>query len=167
MFLLLAQTVTSNADWRALMALYNATDGAGWANNTNWGGSEQPPCPATGGNWFGVTCDGNQVSSLFLNAEWATASVGLRYALAGEDTQVYRMSDIVGPSNNKLHGTLPTELFLLNLTDTLLISYSSLLSGTVPTQIGQLSRMRGDLTLVGSSISGTLPSEIGLLTNIR
>ena len=39
-------------DRAALVALYNATDGANWRNNTNW----LSPRPL--GEWYGVTTDG-------------------------------------------------------------------------------------------------------------
>ena len=48
----------SSIERDALIALYNSTDGANWANNTNWLGA-----PGTEGTWYGVTLDagGNYV----------------------------------------------------------------------------------------------------------
>ena len=43
--------VTQSPDRAALAALYNATDGANWRNNTNWR-SDKPL-----GEWYGVTTD--------------------------------------------------------------------------------------------------------------
>lgn len=41
----------------ALTALYNATDGPNWNNNTNWLNG-MDPCDAAA-KWFGVVCDGS------------------------------------------------------------------------------------------------------------
>ena len=53
----------ANPDRDALVALYNATDGDNWTNNTNWL-SDRPL-----GEWFGVTTDENgRVTRLVLRA---------------------------------------------------------------------------------------------------
>jgi hypothetical protein len=44
----------------ALVALYESTDGANWTKNEDWNETDTP-C-----NWEGVTCDGEQVSRLYL-----------------------------------------------------------------------------------------------------
>ena len=44
----------------ALVALYNATDGANWTDNTNWLATTTP-C-----DWYGVTCTAGQVTHLGL-----------------------------------------------------------------------------------------------------
>ena len=41
----------ANSDREALMALYDATDGGNWTDNTNWGSDEDL------GEWYGVTTD--------------------------------------------------------------------------------------------------------------
>ena len=41
----------ANSDRAALMALYNATDGGNWTNNTNWGSNEDLD------EWDGVSTD--------------------------------------------------------------------------------------------------------------
>ena len=46
-----AQSTQSSIDRDALVALYNATDGANWTDNTNWL-SDEPL-----GDWHGVTTD--------------------------------------------------------------------------------------------------------------
>jgi len=52
---------TLERDSTALVALYNATGGASWNNNTNW-------LSGTVDTWFGVTVTGNSVTGLNLQA---------------------------------------------------------------------------------------------------
>ena len=60
----------SATDRSALVALYNATDGANWVNNTNWLSSEPI------GEWFGVTTnEDGRVTRLNL---WGWSSRGYR-----------------------------------------------------------------------------------------
>jgi hypothetical protein len=49
------------AEADALIAFYNATNGPGWTNSTNW------LIDPTVGNWFGVTVAGGHVTALDLN----------------------------------------------------------------------------------------------------
>ena len=56
-------------DRAALVALYNATDGANWANNTNWL-SNNPL-----GNWYGVTTNAGRVTTLALDRNNLTGSI--------------------------------------------------------------------------------------------
>jgi hypothetical protein len=46
-------SLTESSDRARLVALYNATDGSNWANNTNWL-SDRPL-----GEWHGITTDAN------------------------------------------------------------------------------------------------------------
>jgi len=52
---LIADVPVAESD--ALLALYNNTDGANWAENTNW--TVGDPCT---NSWFGVTCNGGNTS---------------------------------------------------------------------------------------------------------
>ncbi len=58
----------SQQDSLALVALYNATDGANWSDNTNW---------LTGpvSQWKGVTVTGDRVTRLLLFAKQLTGSI--------------------------------------------------------------------------------------------
>ena len=59
------ETTSTETDREALVALYNATDGPNWTNNTNWL-SEEPVW-----EWHGVTCDANhRVTALMLRDNW-------------------------------------------------------------------------------------------------
>ena len=56
-------------DFEALKALYNATNGANWTNNTKWVAgvaTDQAPTPTELGTWHGVTVTGGRVTGLAL-----------------------------------------------------------------------------------------------------
>ena len=57
------------ADRAALVALYNATGGANWTNNTNWLSTTEPV-----GNWHGVTVSGGRVTVASLGCFSATTN---------------------------------------------------------------------------------------------
>ena len=113
-------TPQSGVDRAALVALYKATDGPNWTNNTNWL-SDKPL-----GEWFGVTTDkGGRVISLDLrynnfNGE-IPAEVGDLTALTSMDLIDNEISDLSALSNL-------TKLTHLYLTENA-ISDMSALSG--------------------------------------
>ena len=85
-------------DRTALVALYDATGGPNWENNTNWL-SDEPI-----GRWHGVTTDGNgRVVRLEL----------FDNQLSGElPSELGRLSNLEGLhlNDNQLSGELPSEL---------------------------------------------------------
>jgi Leucine-rich repeat (LRR) protein len=81
----------------ALVALYESTDGANWTKNEDWNETDTP-C-----DWEGVTCDGEQVSRLYLYDR----------NLNGEMPP--ELGDLSGLErlllfNNALSGAIPPEL---------------------------------------------------------
>ena len=62
-------TDISGADALALKAIYDATAGESWSDNTNWGQTE------TANDWYGVTVGGGRVTTLDLNANNLNGSV--------------------------------------------------------------------------------------------
>ena len=132
-----------------LSALYVATDGAHWHNNSNWRfepGAD--PCPGPPAwviteygptawytsPWFGVSCVQGNVSALSL-------------------------------SDNNLAGTMPPELGDLDLEYELQL-YDNQISGFIPSQVGKLSRMSWDIGFDGNQLSGTMPTEIGMISRL-
>ncbi|PLS67396.1 MAG: hypothetical protein CV045_13840, partial [Cyanobacteria bacterium M5B4] len=55
------QTAVPQAECGALLALYTATDGANWKDNSGWG-QNNGVC-----NWYGVSCADGSVSALYLD----------------------------------------------------------------------------------------------------
>ena len=62
-------------DWRTLVALYAATDGANWRNNLNWSASDSPPTAAELDNWHGVTVSNDRVTHLDLRSNSLSGSI--------------------------------------------------------------------------------------------
>ena len=139
-------------DKEALVALYNATDGANWKNSTNWL-SEEPL-----GTWYGVTTDSSgRVKNLDLR--WNDLSGQIPGELAG-----LRGLEQLILSTNELTGTIPTELGALTNLERLILS-SNGLTGTIPTELGELTNLV-NLDLDSNALTGTIPPELGGLTNL-
>ena len=137
------------SDRAALVALYNATGGSNWTDNTNWLSA------APLGDWFGVETDGDgRVTELSLGG-W-------------DEVQ----QDIVG---NGLTGTLPIELGTLahlrrlemegnSLTGPIPVELANLIS--IPPELGRLTTLR-NLNLWNVQLSGRIPPELGGMTSLE
>lgn len=161
----------------ALMALYNATDGDNWTDNTNWN-SEEPI-----GNWYGVTTDGDgHVTELALDNNNLAGSIPSEIG----DMQWLTNIDI---SNNNISESIPEEFY--SLTNMLYINmYENNLSGDISSNISQMSNLQvfnifnnnitdvfpvellglTDLFVLdfgGNNISGNIPENIGVLSNLQ
>ena len=139
-------------DRAALVALYNATDGASWVYRFNWL-SEAPI-----GEWYGVTADeGGHVTGLDLSVN----------RLSGE--MPTQLSDLNGLkwlilNHNQLTGEIPSSLGgLTNLT--WLELGRNQLRGEIPQELGDLTNLR-ELFLAFNQLSGEIPPELGSLANL-
>ena len=144
-----AQAV-NETDSLALVALYNATDGANWISNTNW---------LTGPvvDWFGITLAGNRVSEIVLSSNFLSGSI------PPELGNLTNLTDLK-LDGNSLSGSIPAELGnLTNLTQ-LYLNYNSL-SGSIPAELGNLTNLTF-LSLSNNSLSGSIPAELGNLMNL-
>ncbi|NMH85961.1 leucine-rich repeat domain-containing protein [Flavivirga algicola] len=141
----------SQTERDALMALYNATDGANWTNNTNWGTSV-PVC-----DWYGVTVANGSVTRLILNNNQLSGTI---------PSQLEDLTNLIelNLSNNQLFGSIPSEIGgLLNLTH--LYLFDNQLSGIIPNELGNLTSLV-HLYLYVNQLTGNIPSELGNLTNL-
>lgn len=140
------------SDRNALIALYDATGGPSWKNNTNW---------KTGrplGEWHGVTTDAaGRVVGLDLDSNELTGRIP---PALGRLNRLQWLS----LGGNTLTGRIPralgrlTNLFWLSL-------WSNQLTGRIPDWIGQLTRM-ALLSLWGNRLTGPIPDSLGQLTNL-
>jgi len=140
------------ADRDVLVALYNATNGANWTNNTNWLSDSELS------TWHGITVSNERVIALDL------ANNNLTGELPGA---LGNLSDLktLNLSNNQLHGPIPSELGnLANLTD-LYLSRNAL-SGSIPSELSNLSNLTG-LHLDQNTLTGPLPQSLTNLTNLK
>ncbi len=114
-------------DKAALVALYNATDGANWTVNTKWTSEE------TLSSWHGVTTDSDgRVTALALNDNGLDGTLPASLGNLSELEQL----DL---RDNDLSGALPSELGNLTNLTSLLLNESRALTGPLPDGLRELS----------------------------
>ena len=140
-------------DRAALVALYEATDGANWDSNANWL-SDRPI-----GEWYGVIADlSGRVTELSLNFNQLSGEIP---AELGNLANL----ELLELEGNRLTGEIPAELGnLANLR--YLDLWQNQLSGEIPAELGNLGNLRG-LGLGRNQLSGEIPAELGNLTNLE
>ena len=137
----------------SLIALYNATGGDNWTNNTNWL-SDKPM-----GEWYGITVDerGTVVSvDLYENI------------LSGNIPEsISNLTNLWGLdlSGNQLTGTIPESISNLTNLGYLYLSGNQL-TGTIPESISNLTNLEY-LDLSGNQLTGSIPESISNLTNLE
>ena len=146
-------TINGTADRAALVALYNATGGADWTNNTNWLSNEALS------EWHRVETDEDgRVTALRLVANGLSGEIP---AELGNLTNLQSLS----LSANELSGEIPEELAnLANLRRLDLLQNG--LSGEIPAELGDLANLQY-LYLSENELSGKIPARLGNLTNLE
>ena len=140
------------ADRAALEALYNATGGATWTDNTNWLSA------GALSEWHGVSTDGTgRVTDLYLTDN----------SLSGEIPA--ELGDLTSLQNlylwqNSLSGEIPAELGALTSLQILFLEDNNL-SGEIPAELGGLTSLQS-LYLAQNGLSGEIPAELGALTSL-
>ena len=130
----------AETDRAALEAIYRATGGDTWTDNTNW------LTDAPLNDWYGVEANAQgRVTGLHLGA-W------------NESRRNY-----VG---NGLTGRLPPELGALGHLRRLQVEGNASLTEPLPAELGNLVELR-ELYLGGNAFTGPLPAELGNLTGLR
>ncbi|MEM7532426.1 MAG: leucine-rich repeat domain-containing protein [Chloroflexota bacterium] len=149
------------SECKALLAIYNSTDGPNWRTDQGERWLEtMTPC-----EWSDVTCENGHVTRLaFVNNRsfsWAPPSpVGLRGALPPDIMNLTHLESLNISRSNIT--SLPSELGTLSNLTEFSFSYSELTA--VPIEITYLSSLT-TLILRGNQLE-TLPSEIGNLSNL-
>ena len=132
------EITVENPDRAALVALYEATDGPNWVDNTNW----LTDAPLR--EWYGVDTDASgRVVELDLTGHW----------------------DGRNNTGNGLLGSMPSELGNLANLEELDLSGNSL-RGMIPPELGNLANLEG-LSLVNNQLQGTIPPELGNLAELE
>ena len=155
---------SAETDRAALVALYNATGGASWTDNTNW------LTDAPLGEWFGVeTNEHGRVTGLVLG-DWDEASQehvgnGLNGMLPSALGTLAHLRDLRMRGNSGLTGPLPAELGDLANLDHLALADSGL-TGPIPASLGRLTGLTR-ISLSGNRLTGGLPAELGELVNLK
>ena len=139
-------------DRNALIALYNATGGAGWYDDRHWL-SDLPI-----GEWRGVTTDGDgRVIGIDLSSNQLSGAIPPEL---GNLANLEELSLNV----NQLSGAIPPELGNLANLERLYLSENQL-SGAIPPELGNLANLE-ELSLSANQLSGAIPPELGNLANL-
>ena len=148
-----ATSAPAAVDRAALVALYEATDGANWDNNANWL-SDRPI-----GEWYGVIADlSGRVTELSLNFNQLSGEIPAELGNLA-NLELLELED------NRLTGEIPAELGnLANLR--YLDLWQNQLSGEIPAELDNLANLRG-LGLGRNQLSGEIPAELGNLANLE
>ena len=140
------------SDRDVLIALYDATDGPNWADNTKW--LSHAPL----GEWHGITTDAaGQITEVDLEEN------RLRGALppALGDLSSVRWLNL---KFNRLNGEIPPALGRLANLNALWLNYNDL-RGEIPPALANLRELQ-DLRLSWNELTGTIPRELGGLANL-
>lgn len=149
---------TLENDRLALIALYNATNGASWYVKTGWNSPGSPgdnPC-----GWFGVSCSGSPARVTQLTP-FSNNLVGTIPVEIANLTALTRL-DL---ADNKLSGAIPKEIgsmseltrFSLGLND---------LTGTIPSELGNLLNLQ-DLDLSANDLTGAIPTTLASIQVLK
>ena len=141
----------SSGDREALVALYNATDGPNWEENTNWMTDKDLS------TWYGVGVVNGRVTYLNLYDN------NLLGTIPKELAQLTNLREL-HLSTNHLMGPVPSELGQLTNLDALSLDGNDL-SGPVPPELGQLTNLL-ELRLQRNKLTETIPPKLGQLTNL-
>ena len=165
------------SDRAALVALYNATEGASWITSTNWL-SDRPL-----NEWHGVTTNSvGRVAGLVLVNNQLTGPIPTKLgALTNLQTLDLRYNELAGPipaelgaltnlgllwlSSNQLTGPIPDGLGDLSNLETLRL-WGNQLTGPIPAWLGDLSNLVS-LSLWSNELTGPIAAELGNLMNLR
>ena len=139
-------------DKEALVALYNATDGAKWTYNEYWLSDEPID------HWYGVSVSDGRVTELKLFDNQLTGTIP---AQSGNLSSLQTL----WLSNNQLTGGIPPELGHLSSLESLSLS-SNPLAGPIPPELGKLSSLER-LVLSNNRLTGPIPPELGKLSWLR
>ena len=167
------------SDRAALVALYNATGGANWTDNTNWLSDE----PLS--EWHGVTTnDEGRVTRLFFNGNELTGPIPpelgnlaqlqslnlsnnpMTGEIPPELSQLTRL-EVLYLGANQLTGEIPPELGNLTQLRSLTIAFNPMLTGEIPAELGNLSQLQQRLHLGSNQLTGEIPPELGNLAQLQ
>ena len=142
-----------NTDRAALAALYNATNGSSWRDDTNWVSSRPL------GEWHGVSTDADgRVTELDLHDNQLSGPIPLEL---GNLANLERL----GLHDNQLSGPIPSQLGNLANLEVLYL-HRNQLSGSIPSELGNLADLKA-LSLQSNQLSGPIPSELGNFDNLN
>ncbi|MFT5143649.1 MAG: YVTN family beta-propeller protein, partial [Thalassolituus oleivorans] len=141
---------TNAGDQAALVALYNATDGANWTTNTGW-------LVGDPGTWYGVTVAANRVTEMALNGN---NLVGTLPTELGDLTAL----EILDLGANAIGGGIPGTMGSMAALRELHL-YENDLTGSILAALGGASSLT-TVRLYSNNLTGSIPSELGGLPDL-
>ena len=145
------KVLVDSVERAALVALYKATDGDNWTNNTNWC-SDKPIS-----EWYGV---GRYFDNLSLELYFNN----LKGQLPLEFTNLKNLYSLT-LGQNQLSGEIPKELGNLKKVKYFNLAYNEL-TGSIPPELGNLHNVE-ELQVFYNNLSGQIPAELFNLTNLK
>ena len=145
------KVLVDSVERAALVALYKATDGDNWTNNTNWC-SDKPIS-----EWYGV---GRYFDNLSLELYFNN----LKGQLPLEFTNLKNLYSLT-LGQNQLSGEIPKELGNLKKLEWLTL-FQNQLSGEIPKELGNLKKVKY-FNLAYNELTGSIPPELGNLHNVE
>ena len=148
---------SGKTDYVALMAVYNAADGANWKESRRW------DLEQTMDKWPGVKLneDGRVIELSITNGTVTSVEWELPVEIA--DLTELATFQAVG---SKVIGTFPEFLYGMTKLTVLRLNSNPKLTGTISAKIAQLSELK-ELFINGTGISGTIPAQIGQLKKLN
>lgn len=141
----------------SLATFYYSTNGANWADSTNWL-TEENEC-----TWTAVTCEGDVVSILKFTENNLGGSLPREIGLL---SPALTSLALPGPGDGSgLTGQIPTEVGTLTFLTNLNLAKNNL-SGPIPGEIGQLGQVL-QFNLGENQLSNNIPPEVGFLTSLK
>jgi len=135
-----SEITVENPDRAALVALYQATDGPNWVDNTNW------LTDAPLGEWYGVDVDDSgRVLNIDLSGGW--------------------VGDSDESTSHGLSGPIPPQLGNLGSLESLSLEHNQL-TGGVPPELGNLGSLQS-LSLGYNQLTGGIPPELANLRSLH
>ncbi|CAB9521894.1 Leucine Rich Repeat [Seminavis robusta] len=144
----------------ALAALYYATNGEFWAENSNWLNHSVHECEWFNSPEFARKTRTNVIYPGYLSEFFPPTEPPP--TTCSPDEMLYRNLWL---NLNNLVGSLPEELYMLTSLKTLSLGPNQL-HGSLSSHIGKLTQLEG-LAIFDQPPEGNIPSEIGFLTELR
>ncbi|MDP4536618.1 S8 family serine peptidase [Alkalimonas collagenimarina] len=145
-------TEVSEQQCDALVELYYQTTGPGWFERSGWLQNNMP-C-----SWFGVQCQGSQVTAIELADNNLTGSIPASFV----QLSALQRLDLSG---NGLTGSLPSDIHQLQSLQRLDLA-SNALSGSLPAAVSELTALQW-LDLSDNFLQGELPSRLTDLSSLN